>query len=201
MAVIAKLIGAPTGLLAAFRLTGLIAALLVVSSPAVQAQSGEKKDLVGRDALDAATQPLNDLNIMSREIPFMLRAAQIAPYDMTGMEDCQSIYSSLNQLDDVLGPDADEPPEKSGLANTALRAGGNVLGGLIPFRGVVRQLSGANAKAREWQAAIYAGVARRSFLKGFATARGCPSRETAALNNATECFGANPGYYGGSGNL
>jgi hypothetical protein len=58
--------------------------------------------------------------------------------------------------------------------------GGSLLGGLIPFRGVIRQLTGANAEREKMERAIYAGLARRSFLKGYAQGIGCaPAEETA----------------------
>ena len=46
-------------------------------------------------------------------------------------------------------------------------------GGIVPFRGWVRKLSGAERHARDVAAAIGAGAVRRAFLKGIAGQRGC----------------------------
>lgn len=156
------------------------ALLLVASSPAL-AQGGERQDGVGQDAVDAVTQPLSDLNLRNREIPPELVRAQAAPYDRGVTGDCTALQVEIDDLENVLGPDADAPQQEKGLANSALDLGGRLLGGLIPFRGLVRQISGAEAEEARWEAAIYAGVARRSFLKGFAAARECPRLDAAEL--------------------
>ena len=49
----------------------------------------------------------------------------------------------------------------------------SVLGSFIPFRGIIREVSGANAQERLWDRALYAGAARRAFLKGMGEQRGC----------------------------
>ncbi|MGG2005328.1 hypothetical protein [Novosphingobium resinovorum] len=43
----------------------------------------------------------------------------------------------------------------------------------IPFRGLIREVSGANAQDRKVNAAIQAGLTRRGFLKGVGSAKGC----------------------------
>lgn len=161
---------------------------LALSAP-VRAQNGEKRDSVARDALDAATQPLADLNIVGRDVPAILVLAQADPYGLDGLTDCPRIHTAIALLDEVLGPDADAERDSGSIANSALRAGGNMLGGFIPFRGVVRQLSGANAREKKMEVAIYAGVARRSFLKGYAAGLGCAPRKTDAVIKAEEVLG------------
>ena len=47
------------------------------------------------------------------------------------------------------------------------------VGSFIPFRGLIREISGANEQERKIQAAVQAGVARRAYLKGVGEARGC----------------------------
>ena len=49
-----------------------------------------------------------------------------------------------------------------------------MVGSFIPFRGLIREISGANEQERKLQLAIYAGSTRRSFLKGVGYQRGCP---------------------------
>lgn len=160
-----------------------IFALGVAATPA-NAQNGEKKDSVAADAVDAVTQPLSDLNLRSKDIPIVLTRAQSGPYDLTGLSECSEVRSEIAHLDEVLGPDADAPPEDGGVLNKGLKIGGNVLGGFIPFRALVRQLSGANAQRARWEAAIFAGVARRSFLKGVAFAKQCKTSDEIALKSA-----------------
>lgn len=162
--------------------------LIVVASPAA-AQNGAKHDSVGEDAVDAVTQPLTDLNLRAREIPQVLIAAQQTPYDLEMLTSCDALRTEVDRLDAVLGPDADEPSEKEGLLNKGLRTGGNIIGGFLPFRGLVRQLSGANAHEAKWREAIYAGVARRSFLKGYMAGQGCENAEEVAVRSARELLG------------
>jgi hypothetical protein len=45
--------------------------------------------------------------------------------------------------------------------------------GIIPFRGWVRKLTGAERYARDVSASITAGSLRRSYLKGMRQASGC----------------------------
>ena len=47
------------------------------------------------------------------------------------------------------------------------------VGAFIPFRGLIREVSGANAQEKKVQAAVYAGSVRRAFLKGVGQQRGC----------------------------
>lgn len=169
-------------------LLALAVSAIVTAVPAA-AQNGEKRDKIGTDAVDAVTQPLSDLNLRSKEIPLILQLAQAQPYDLDTLTGCPAIRGEIARLDAVLGPDADAPADKDGLVNKGLKLGGNVLGGFIPFRGLIRQLSGANAERARWQSAIYAGVARRSFLKGYAKGQGCLAPIDAAVKSAKAVLG------------
>lgn len=162
--------------------------LLAFASPAA-AQSGMQQDSVGEDAVDAVTQPLSDLNLRGKDIPQILLTAQEQPYDLVGMEECSALRTEVARLNDVLGPDADEPEDEAGILNRGLRVGGDVLGGMIPFRGLVRQISGAKAEEKRWEAAVYAGVARRSFLKGYMAGKGCETAEEASIRSARDVLG------------
>lgn len=172
------------------------ACIMTLAMPgAAAAQSGEKADSVTEDALDAVTQPLQDLNLRSKDVPTILIIAQAAPYELAAVTgqadagDCQLIQREILQLEEVLGPDADRDPAEKGLANKGLQMGGSILGGFIPFRGVVRQLSGANAEREKMDRAIYAGIARRSYLKGYAQGIGCGTVEEMAVQSAEEVLG------------
>ena len=146
--------------------------MLIATAPAF-AQVAPRSD--AQQVGDAATQPLSDINLKKRTIPPLLATAQAAPYALRGLKGCGSLRTEIRKYDDVLGPDFDAQSggSKPNAGVTAARLGGNVLAGFIPFRGIVRELTGANAEDRRYATALYAGVARRSFLKGVATARGC----------------------------
>ncbi|MBI3368462.1 MAG: hypothetical protein HY021_08485 [Burkholderiales bacterium] len=128
---------------------------------------------------DTAVTPLNDLNLVRGDIPAPLLTAQKAPYAMPATRSCDAVSAEVLALDSVLGPDLDVPPqannpgliERGGDAATgALRGAAE---GLVPFRGWVRKLSGAERYSREVAAAIAAGTVRRSFLKGLGQALDC----------------------------
>lgn len=171
----------------------LAASILLSSGPAMAQQQGEARRSVGGAALDAVTQPLSDLNLRKREIPEILLAAQTAPYILDGLGDCTALHSAIDGLDEVLGPDANEEEETNGALRSGLKAGGGFLAGFIPFRGVVRQISGAKQQESRWNDAIYAGVARRAFLKGYGKGIGCKTRTEEAVNSATDVLGLGGG--------
>ena len=61
------------------------------------------------------------------------------------------------------------------IADDLAEAGGKtIVNTIIPFRGLVREISGAAPAERRLAAAIDAGFARRGFLRGTALARRCP---------------------------
>ncbi|MCD2340092.1 hypothetical protein LRH25_07020 [Ideonella azotifigens] len=132
---------------------------------------------------DAVTAPLNDLNLVQADIPPKLLAVQKQPYLVPPGHSCGSLAFEVKELDDVLGPDLDAPPsvadtglvargtdEVKGAAFGALRS---TTEGLVPFRGWVRKLSGAERYSKQVEAAIAAGTVRRAFLKGLMAARAC----------------------------
>jgi hypothetical protein len=124
------------------------------------------------NAVDVATTPMTDLNIRKAEIPQLLVDAQASPYAVRGLGRCAQIISAVGEFDAILGDDVDLPAEPGRRVSPG-RVAQSVVGSFIPFRGIIRELSGANAQDRQVQAAIQAGVARRAFLKGYGEARGC----------------------------
>lgn len=123
-------------------------------------------------AEDVATTPLSDLNIRKNKVPAILVRAQSAPYSLAGMARCPAIQREVGQLNGVLGEDVDSA-RKRGKAVIPGKVAQDIVGGIIPFRGVVREITGANAESRALQQAIYAGFARRAFLKGVGLQKGC----------------------------
>lgn len=90
----------------------------------------------------------------------------------------------------MLGPDLDAPATAGnpGLLDRGEDAATGALQrtaeGVIPFRGWVRKLSGAERYARHVSAAITAGGVRRGFLRGMASAKACPAAPAAAASTA-----------------
>lgn len=140
----------------------------------------------------AATTPLRDLNVIKTQIPDILLDALNNPYARPPRNwKCPALAAMVRPLDAALGPDIDRlPPGDENLMDrgrqTALGVAGDLAGGAIPFRGVVRKLSGAEGHDRLMQSAIIAGNVRRAYLKGLGEAKGCtppatPSHERASV--------------------
>lgn len=136
---------------------------------------------VGR-AGDAATTPLKDLNVVREAIPEVLQTARKAPYRLAPDTSCASSATEIAALDEALGPDLDAPRgAEAGLLERGGDAAGDAAIGavrrtaedIVPFRGWVRKLTGAERHSREVTAAVIAGGARRAFLKGWRSAQGC----------------------------
>lgn len=108
------------------------------------------------DVMDIAKTPTTDLNITKEEIPAVLIAAVQKPYDLTGLGKCPQIAAAVQELDTILGPDFDLPQEARERVSPG-RVAKWVVSSFIPFRGLIRELSGANAQERAVQAAIQAG--------------------------------------------
>ncbi|MGY6552019.1 MAG: hypothetical protein ACXIT4_09010 [Erythrobacter sp.] len=148
----------------------LILAASAGAAPAAFAQ-GRPDD---PNAGDVAMTPLTDLNITSKNIPEILLRAALDPYLLDGLPTCNSLRREVMRLDAVLGDDFDTfAEEKSGLNINIGRTAQGAVGEFIPFRGVVRELTGAAGKDRDMQTAITGGMVRRGFLKGVGLERGC----------------------------
>ncbi len=151
------------------------AALLFLSAPA-QAQRADPDETAEEHARDAATTPAKDVGLKKTKIPAKLVAIQEDPYSLDGLRRCAAIIQEVKELNAVLAADVNEKVDKSRAEKreeTASRVGGGLLGGLIPFRGIVREVSGAAGDERKYNRAVYAGVVRRGFLKGVGRERGC----------------------------
>lgn len=131
---------------------------------------------------DAFTSPLHDLNLIRVEIPSVLLKAQKQPYAVTPETPCMDLFAEVRELDAVLGPDLDAPATAApGLIeqgageveNVAVGAVRGTAESIVPFRGWVRRLTGAERHSRNVAAAIVAGTVRRAFIKGLMNARSC----------------------------
>lgn len=132
---------------------------------------------------DAATSPLSDLNLVRTKIPPVLLEARKQPYAVPPEAPCADLLIKVQQLDAVLGPDFDAPPlardpglveQGTDLAkNAAIGALRSTSESIVPFRGWVRRLSGAERHSQEVAAAIIAGTVRRAFIKGLMVSKPC----------------------------
>lgn len=149
--------------------------------------AGCASDTTSRVGAVAAT-PFNDLNIVRADIPEILAEAQQHPYLAPAANDCDAIAVEIRKLDEVLGADLDAPASDSRPSlldrsseiaqDQAIGAVQRTAEGLIPFRGWVRKLSGAERYSKKVSASITAGSIRRAFLKGIASSQNCASRPT-----------------------
>lgn len=133
----------------------------------------------------AVTAPLRDFNVIRQEIPEILSVARQNPYAVPERLDCPGLRFEIARYDLVLGPDLDvpaDPTDRSIYARGAEAASGAALDavrdattGWIPFRSVVRRLTGAEQADRDFRAAVLAGTIRRAYLKGLGETHGCTS--------------------------
>jgi hypothetical protein len=147
---------------------GLTSGALAQGSPREPISTRERAERI-------ATEPARDVGLQRVTIPPVLEAAKAGPYSLARTRTCAGIGGELRDLDRALGADFDAPLTRSGgRAGRLAEAGGRaVVNTIIPFRGVVRELSGSAEADRRMQAAVDAGLARRGFLRGLAQSRGC----------------------------
>ncbi len=173
------------------RIAWLMAAALVTATSVSAAPPGEKPGNAGEMMSDAVTQPLSDINLKRKGVPPELTAIRDNPYDLGGIRTCNAIIAEVKRLDAVLGDDFDKievAPVSRKRKEAAAGVTGGVISGLIPFRALIREVSGARASQEDYREAVYAGVVRRSYLKGLGQARHCraPGRPLNRLESARE---------------
>ena len=183
-------------------------------APAADAKPSTKvqttSEANSESVVGAAKAPLRDLNLIRTQVPDVLILALADPYARPKTKKCQELEALIQPLNDALGADLDVPPPAAELRMyqrgrpVALGAMAGVASDVIPFRGVIRQLSGAAKHDQYVQAAIVAGFSRRAYLKGLGEVRGCkppatPSHVLAGRTpptdvNAGPTRGAKPRY-------
>ena len=166
----------------------IFAALLFVTPLAAQDRA-DRAQATGEMIGDAVTQPLADINLKRKGVPPELLAVRDHPYDLTGIRTCRQIIVEVTRLDAVLGDDFDKIEVNSRDRKRKEGAAGvtrGLISGLIPFRALIREVSGARSSDQDYREAVYAGVVRRSYLKGLGTARRCkaPGRPMTAMEGA-----------------
>ncbi|USQ94011.1 hypothetical protein [Caulobacter sp. RL271] len=156
------------------------------SAPPSQDDEGRIKSTseANRDGITGAMQaPLRDVNLVRTKIPRVLLEAMDDPYQRPAKADCKSLIALVRPLDVALGEDIDRvpPADNEDLMDRGRKAaGGAALGAvasaaqdMIPMRGWVRKLTGAERHDRLVQSAVASGAVRRAYLKGLGEARGC----------------------------
>lgn len=156
----------PTAALAA------LAVLATVQPAPSRARDPEPVTDDSVDAEDVAKTPLTDLNISKEEIPELLVKARADPYDTAGLSGCRQIIAAVEELDAVLGEDLDTAEAQRRGVNAG-RVAQWAVGTFIPFRGLLREVSGAKAHDRKMRDAIIGGMMRRAYLKGIGKQKGC----------------------------
>jgi hypothetical protein len=138
-----------------------------------------------KDGIDGAVSaPLRDMNLLRTKIPPVLLEAMAEPYARPPKKtNCDTLISMVAPLDLALGEDVDRvpPQENEDLMDRGKRMAGTAAFGamasaaqdLIPMRGWVRKLSGAEKHDKLVQSAMASGAIRRAYLKGLGEARGC----------------------------
>jgi hypothetical protein len=162
----------------------LLAACASKSEPPpqkIQTTSDANKDGI----TGAAQAPLRDMNLVRTKIPPVLLEAMADPYARPPGKkiSCETLIMLVAPLDLALGEDVDRrPPEddedlmdrsKRMAANSAFGAVASAAQDLIPMRGWVRKLSGAEKHDKLVQHAVASGAIRRAYLKGLGEAKGC----------------------------
>jgi hypothetical protein len=157
-------------LLLSFLILGLPAPLLAQA----QAQQTDAERL-GDKAEGVIRQPIKDVGLMRENPPEVLRDAQKAPYTLAGLKSCADLRRAVGELDVVLGPDVDSVDDQGDALPARLAEAGakSIVNALIPFRGLVREASGAAEADRKFRMMVAAGMARRGYLKGVAQERKC----------------------------
>ena len=128
---------------------------------------------------NAVSSPLYDINVLRTKIPPVLLDALDAPYTLPAPATCTEIAALVRPLDEALGPDLDmdvsteDPSLLARGRGEAMNALGDAASSVIPMRGWVRKLSGAEQHDRYVHSAIAAGGVRRAFLKGMGQRLNC----------------------------
>ena len=130
---------------------------------------------------DALRAPLRDFNLSRRPVPSALKRIDY-PYQINGPVHCQDLVAEINKLNAVLGNSADvmtlESSRSEMIAEAASNAATNAIEdaatGWIPYRSVIRRVTGAHEYERKLRKSYEAGRIRRAYLKGIGGAFGCP---------------------------
>ncbi|MET3667693.1 hypothetical protein [Caulobacter sp. 1776] len=128
----------------------------------------------------AMAAPLRDINVVRSQIPDLLKKAVADPYASPKMG-CEPLKAEIDDLDAVLGDDYDDqkdPKKSESVSKPMLAVVARTVTDVIPMRGWVRQLTGAERHDQMVREAIKAGFVRRGYLKGLYNAGACKGNRT-----------------------
>lgn len=157
------------------------------ASPVQQSQADSEREPEDDRTLEKAgriaSQPVRDVGISKDPIPDVLQEAVASPYAPPPRYTCPWLDYELARLNQVLGPDFGESPKQNEdrAEKIALAGGEMIVNSLIPFRGLVREISGAAPADRRKTAAINAGLARRGYLRGLVAVYRCATPRASAI--------------------
>lgn len=124
--------------------------------------------------------PLHDFNMVRKDIPMVLQQSLENPFKLEPPQEwtCDNSAARLDELDNVLGPD-NQAPDK-GLSKEVSKFVRNQISdfatGWLPFRGMVRRVTGSAAHDEKVAASWRAGERQRAYLYGWREARECAAR-------------------------
>ena len=175
-------------ILPALSAIAICAACATSNSASVQAESEDQTSATERaiqqsqDGFgDAAASPLKDVNLIRENAPEEFKAIK-NPYNVDPEVSCDEIAVEVTRLNELLGRDWDiPPPDKKGMSDRAadgastafLDTVASTASGIIPYRGIVRTVTGANSHATKVRKAYERGSHRRTFLKAMGLIKEC----------------------------
>jgi hypothetical protein len=145
--------------------------LLAVLVPGAALAQEKALDRAG----EIATQPVRDVGIDRKDLPKVLQEVAQNPYAAPSTPSCRGLNIALGELNAVLGEDfaVGVAANEDRSEKIAEAVGRTIVNSLVPFRGLVREISGAAPAERRLEAAVTIGIARRGYLRGLASAKGC----------------------------
>jgi hypothetical protein len=135
-------------------LAGLLVAALVGAAP-IGGQAHAQQVKPGAES---------GVGLTGADVPQLLKDIKADPYKAPGNPVCDTVPLEIREISDLIGPDLDAQATSDD--RSLASRGADVARGLVPYRGVVRFVTGANKKDEELHEAIMAGYARRGFLRG-----------------------------------
>lgn len=117
------------------------------------------------------------LGLVGPETPQALRQVAAEPYARPIPTTCDEVERQIAELDALLGPDVDSGA--GGERNLVGDWAKGAVRDLVPYRSVLRFLTGAPGRERERAAAVLAGAVRRGYLKGVRATLPCPAAPAA----------------------
>jgi hypothetical protein len=156
--------------------SGVTAALLAGCTHAPLQSGAERKgppasskyDDTRKQAVEIGMQPARDVGLSKRDIPPVLEDALADPYGIRKLKTCAQLAAAVRTLNEALGPDYKAGGEyrEDKMGKLAAAGGKSLINSIIPYRSLVREITGAAPADRHMNALVDAGLARRGFLRG-----------------------------------